>query len=231
MFRKTKSRYEELEVFFQIISLIRYLRRSLSLKERQLYNNKEDFVGKAFLRTRVRNLEIKTLVQKIIFIVKYFIVNHLVTFSNQYQNTTTHMLREVLLTIKFLSSMQKLFFSKNYFFPAVITEWNNVDISIRNSSSCHIFKNLTLKFIRPEPYIISSTQNFEGLKLLKRMRLGLSRLADHKVRHNFQDCLNTICGCGQETETLSHSLLHCLDYFLKKLTSLVLIFYSKTTYL
>ena len=33
MFRKTKSRYEELEVFFQIISLIRYL-RSLSLKER-----------------------------------------------------------------------------------------------------------------------------------------------------------------------------------------------------
>ena len=34
MFRKTKSRYEELEVFFQIISLIRYLRRSLSLKER-----------------------------------------------------------------------------------------------------------------------------------------------------------------------------------------------------
>ena len=76
------------------------------------------------------------------------------------------MLREVLLTIKFLSSMQKLFFSKNYFFPVVITEWNNVDTSIRNSSSCHIFKNLTLKFIRPEPYIISSTQNFEGLRLL-----------------------------------------------------------------
>ena len=55
-------------------------------------------------------------------------------------------------------------FLKNSFFPAVITEWNSLDISIRNSSSCHIFKNLILKFIRPEPNIISSTQNFEGLK-------------------------------------------------------------------
>ena len=32
-------------------------------------------------------------------------------------------------------------FFKNSFFPAVITEWNNLDISIRNSPSCHIFKN------------------------------------------------------------------------------------------
>ena len=43
-------------------------------------------------------------------------------------------------------------------------------------------------FIRPEPNRISSTQNFEGLKLLTRMRLGLSHLADHKFRYNFQDC-------------------------------------------
>ena len=67
-------------------------------------------------------------------------------------------------------------FLKNSFFPAVITEWNNLDISIHNSSSRHIFKNLTLKFIRPEPNRISSTQNFEVLKLLTRMRLSLSHL-------------------------------------------------------
>ena len=106
----------------------------------------------------------------------------------------------------------KINFLKNSFFPAVITEWNNLDISIRNSSLCHIFKNLILKFIRPEPNRISSTQNFEGLKLLTRMRLGLSHLADHKFRHNFQDCLNPICSCGQEIETTSHFLLHCLNY-------------------
>ena len=33
------------------------------------------------------------------------------------------------------------------------------------------------------------------------MRLGLSHLANHKFRHNFQDCLNPICSCGQEIET------------------------------
>ena len=74
-------------------------------------------------------------------------------------------------------------FLKNSFFPTVITEWNNLDISIRNSSSCHIFKNLILKFIKHETNRISSTQNFEGLKLLTRMRLGLSHLADHKFRY------------------------------------------------
>ena len=128
-------------------------------------------------------------------------------------------------------------FLKNSFFPAVITEWNNLDISISNSSSCHIFKNFMLKFIRPEPNRISSTQNLEGLKLLTRMRLGLSHLADHKFRHNFQDWLNPICSCGQEIETTSHFFLHGLNYrcpekfFLRKLTSLILIFYSRVTYL
>ena len=90
----------------------------------------------------------------------------------------------------------KTIFLKNSFFPEVIAKWNNRDISIGNSSSCHISKNLILKFIRPEPNRISSTQNFEGLKLLK--RLGLSHLADHTFRHNFQDCLNPVCSCWSE---------------------------------
>ena len=103
-------------------------------------------------------------------------------------------------------------FLKNSFFRAVITECNNLDISIRNSSLCHVFKNLILKFVRPKPKIISSTQNFEGLQLLTRMRFGLSHLTDHKFRHNFQDCLKPICSCGQEIETTSHFFLHCLNY-------------------
>ena len=86
---------------------------------------------------------------------------------------------------------------KKAFSPAVITEWKNLDISIRNSSSCHVFKNLTLKFFRFEPNRISSARNFEELKLLTRMSLGLYHLAEHKFRHNFQDCIEPICSCGQ----------------------------------
>ena len=74
------------------------------------------------------------------------------------------------------------------------------DISIRNSSSCHTFKNLILEFIKLEPNRLSSAQKLKGLKLLTRMRLGLSHLVNHKFRHNFQDCLKPICSCGQEIE-------------------------------
>ena len=61
-------------------------------------------------------------------------------------------------------------------------------------------------------YNIAMYNNFEGLKLLTRMRLGLGYLADHKFRHNFQDCLNPICSCSHEIETTSHSLLDSLNY-------------------
>ena len=71
---------------------------------------------------------------------------------------------------------------------------------------------MILKFIRPEPNRISSTENFEGLKLLTIMQLGLSHLAEHKFNHDFQDCLNHICSCGQEIESTSHFVLHCLNY-------------------
>ena len=93
-----------------------------------------------------------------------------------------------------------------------MTKWNNLDISIHKSIPCHIFKNLIVKFIRPEPNRVSSSQNFEGLKQLTRMRLGLSHLADHKFKHNLQDCLNPICSCGLEIETAIHFLLCCLNY-------------------
>ena len=100
-----------------------------------------------------------------------------------------------------------------------------------------MIKSLVLKFIRPIPKRISSTQNFQGLKLLTSMRLGLSHLADHKFRHNFQDCLNPICSCGQKIETTSYSFFTVSitvvqeNNFLKKLTLLILIFYSKITFL
>ena len=58
---------------------------------------------------------------------------------------------------------------KNSFSPAVIIEEESLYNNICNSSSCHVLKNLILKLIRPELNWISSTQNFEELKLLTGM--------------------------------------------------------------
>ena len=91
-------------------------------------------------------------------------------------------------------------------------EWNKIDVNIRNSASCNVFKRVILKFIRPEPNQVFNFDSSEGLKFITKIRLGLSHLVDHKFRHNFQDCVNPICSCGQETETSTHSLLHCFNY-------------------
>ena len=42
-------------------------------------------------------------------------------------------------------------------------------------------------------------------------RLGLSHPRDHKFKHGFQDCLNSLCSDGIEVGTIAHCLLHCLN--------------------
>ena len=44
------------------------------------------------------------------------------------------------------------------------------------------------------------------------LRLGLSHLNQHKFNHNFQDCLNPLCSCGLEVESVSHFFLGCHYY-------------------
>ena len=72
-----------------------------------------------------------------------------------------------------------------------------------------IFKKIILQFIRPSPSSILNCHNLKGVKLLTRLRLGLSHLRDHKFKHSFQDSLNPICNCGTDVETTTHCLLHC----------------------
>ena len=50
---------------------------------------------------------------------------------------------------------------QNSFFPAVISEWNSLDVNIRNSSFINVFKKELLKYIKPEP---NSTYNIHDTK-------------------------------------------------------------------
>ena len=100
-------------------------------------------------------------------------------------------------------------FSRISYFPSIVTAWNNLEKSIRNSESFSIFKKNILQFIRPSPNDIFNCHNPKGVKLLTRLRLGLSHLRDHKFKHSFQDSLNPICNCGTDVETTTHYRLHC----------------------
>ena len=66
-----------------------------------------------------------------------------------------------------------------------------------------------MSHIRPVQSNIYSIFDEKRLKLLTRLRLGLSHLNEHKFRHNFQDCLNPLCSCSLEIKDTSHYLLHC----------------------
>ena len=77
-----------------------------------------------------------------------------------------------------------------YSFLYMIVEWNKLDVTVRNANSFLIFKNLLLKIDRPIQNSIFKIHDPLGIKLLTRLRVGLSHLSEHRFRHNIQDCLN-----------------------------------------
>ena len=111
-------------------------------------------------------------------------------------------------------------FFKNSFFPSTINEWNNLDPDIRNSESAGFFKSKILKFMRSKPNSIYNCHNPKGIRLITRLRPGLSHLREHKFKHSFQDCLNLLYLCGNDVETSSHFLLHCPTYSNERMTFL-----------
>ena len=98
---------------------------------------------------------------------------------------------------------------KDSFFPSTISKWIKFDSKVRNSGSLSIFKKCLLNFIRPCANSIFNIHNPYGIKLLTRLHLSLSHLWDHKFRHCFQDTLNPLCDCSDDTETITLFFLRC----------------------
>ena len=62
-------------------------------------------------------------------------------------------------------------------------EWNTLDVKLRKSESLPYFKNVLQKVGRPTAKPIYSIHNPIGLKLLTKLRLGLSHLNEHKFKN------------------------------------------------
>ena len=100
---------------------------------------------------------------------------------------------------------------KYSFFPYSIMKWNKISSSTRNTTYS-VFQNHLLKIIRPVSNPVYNIQNCIGLKLLMRLRLGLSHLNEQRVNHNFQNCINPLCTCSLEVKSKVHFLMHCHHY-------------------
>ena len=70
-----------------------------------------------------------------------------------------------------------------FFLPYAIKEWNKLDPKITNAETYLSFQNMLLNFIRPTRKSTYQTYDPLRIKLLTRLRLGFSYLAEHKFRH------------------------------------------------
>ena len=94
--------------------------------------------------------------------------------------------------------MKHSFFG-NSFFPATITEWNDLDHSLRNVPSINVFKQNVLKLIHLGANKVFNIYNPHGLKLLTSLRLGFDKT----------------CMCGKDIKSTNHFLLQ-FSLFLKE---------------
>ena len=72
--------------------------------------------------------------------------------------------------------------------------------------------------MRPRTNSIFDNHNPLGIKLLTRLRLGLSQLHQHKFRHWFQDALNPLCKCGKDIESAMYFFLCCTNFLIPRQT-------------
>ena len=85
-----------------------------------------------------------------------------------------------------------------------IIEWDYLDFRLRKIESFSVFKNNIIKFIRPSPTSVYNCHNPGGICLIRRLRLGLSHLIEHKFKHCFQDTFTPLCNCGNDAESTEH---------------------------
>ena len=100
---------------------------------------------------------------------------------------------------------------KSSYFPWAITEWNCLDLQIQNSSYTAFKKHFTDEF-RPVPNSVFNIHNPIGIKLLTRLRLGLSHLNEHGFNYKFQNCTNLRYICSPENKSTTHFFLRCHFY-------------------
>ena len=101
---------------------------------------------------------------------------------------------------------------KKSFFPDAIESWNNLGMDFHESKTISIFKKKINAMIRPNAKSIFGVYYPSSLKFLFQLRVGLSPLRHHKIKHNFNDVLSETCDCEMASETLAHFLLACPSF-------------------
>ena len=102
--------------------------------------------------------------------------------------------------------VQQMFSNTPFFFPY------KLDLQLRNAKFFKKFRNTLLKLGQPTPNLIHITHHPLGLKLLTKLRLGLTHLNKNRFKHNSENFINQLYTFSLEVESTKHFLLHCHHY-------------------
>lgn len=110
---------------------------------------------------------------------------------------------------------------RNSFFPRTVLLWNNLDLTIRNSTSYISFKS---KLMGKEQ--TTNTKLFywgdRKLNILhSRLRMGCSTLKEHLYKNHILK--SPACDCGAPSESTGHYFFHCPFFIRTRATLLDLI--------
>ena len=102
---------------------------------------------------------------------------------------------------------------KHSVFHFAINEWNKPNFKTCNTESLVSFRKTLLRIGQPFLKSVFNVHNPTGLKLLTRLRLGLSNFDSHRFPDNFSFCVNPLWFCSLELESLPH--FFCTANFLQ----------------
>ena len=86
-------------------------------------------------------------------------------------------------------------------------------------SFTYFMKNI-LTFIKPKASSFFNCSSSKGLKFFTRVRLGLSHLREHRLKHSFQDSINPFCLCSFDVESTIRYFIHCPLFTIERQTLL-----------
>ena len=98
---------------------------------------------------------------------------------------------------------------QNSFYPDSIKSWNNLGPTLTCGKSLSIFKRSILQLIKPVKKDTFNIHDRTGISWIFQLRVGLSPLNSHKMKHNFVDTPVDTCLCTLGPESTSHFLLEC----------------------
>ena len=84
---------------------------------------------------------------------------------------------------------------RNSFFPDAIKNWNSHISLLEFFPTFGYLKKYLLAFYRPIEKPVFGIHDPVGLRYLFQLRVGLSHLHSHKIRHNFTDIRSDLCVC------------------------------------